>query len=48
MGPPITYQLDGKQYISFLGGVGGASSLRPMVYTFVIDGKVPIPTTTSQ
>ena len=44
MGPPITYQLDGKQHISFLGGTGGASSLRPMVYTFVVDGKAPMPT----
>ena len=48
MGPPITYQLDGKQHISFLGGTGGASNLRPMVYTFVLDGKAPIPSTTSQ
>ena len=48
MGPPITYQLDGKQHISFLGGIGGASSLRPMVYTFVVDGKAPMPTTASQ
>jgi len=48
MGPPITYQLDGKQHISFLGGTGGASSLRPMVYTFVVDGKAPIPSTTAQ
>jgi hypothetical protein len=22
MGPPITYMLDGKQYISFMGGTG--------------------------
>jgi len=48
MGPPITYQLDGKQHISFLGGTGGASGLRPMVYTFVVDGKVPMPTPASQ
>jgi outer membrane protein assembly factor BamB len=48
MGPPITYQLDGKQHISFLGGTGGARSLRPMVYTFVVDGKAPIPSTASQ
>jgi len=48
MGPPITYQLDGQQHISFLGGTGGAGNLRPMVYTFVLDGKAPIPSTTSQ
>jgi quinohemoprotein ethanol dehydrogenase len=22
MGPPITYQIDGKQYVSFMGGTG--------------------------
>ncbi len=48
LGPPITYQLDGRQHISFLGGVGGASGLRPMVYTFVVDGKAPTPTTASK
>jgi quinohemoprotein ethanol dehydrogenase len=48
MGPPITYQLDGKQHISFLAGLGGASGLRPMVYTFVVDGNAPTPTTTSK
>jgi alcohol dehydrogenase (cytochrome c) len=48
MGPPITYQLDGQQHVSFMGGIGGASSLRPMVYTFVLDGKAPMPTTPSQ
>jgi quinohemoprotein ethanol dehydrogenase len=47
-GPPITYQLNGSQHISFLSGIGGASGLRPMVYTFVIDGKAPMPTTASQ
>ena len=25
MGPPITYQLDGKQYVALMGGVGAAS-----------------------
>jgi PQQ-dependent dehydrogenase (methanol/ethanol family) len=93
MGPPITYMLDGKQYLSFMGGTGpvpprggggggnaappdiaGAAGARgaaaapaedagqrgaapqppaappvlPKLYTFVLDGKVPIPTTTSQ
>ena len=48
MGPPITYLLDGKQHISFMGGTGGTSSFRPMVYTFVLDGKAPMPTTASQ
>jgi quinohemoprotein ethanol dehydrogenase len=45
MGPPITYRLDGRQYISFMGGTGrGGAGLRPMVYTFVLDGKAPMPT----
>ena len=48
MGPPVTYQLDGKQHISFLGGTGGASGQRPMVYTFVVDGKALMPTTASR
>jgi hypothetical protein len=48
MGPPITYQLNGQQRVSFLGGVGGASGLRPMVYTFVVDGKAPMPAPASQ
>jgi len=44
MGPPITYQLDGRQHISFMGGAGGAgNALRPTIYTFVLDGKVPMP-----
>jgi len=90
MGPPITYMLDGKQYISLMGGTGpvpprgggggagnatppdiaGAAGARggaaappadagqrgagpqqpaappvlPKLYTFVLDGKTPIPT----
>jgi len=65
MGPPITYMLDGKQYISFMGGTGpvpprgggggggGANAaapaqppappVLPRLYTFVLDGKMPIP-----
>jgi quinohemoprotein ethanol dehydrogenase len=46
-GPPITYQLDGRQYISFMGGNGqgrgGGAARRPMVYTFVLDGNAPMP-----
>ena len=29
MGPPITYQLDGNQHVSFLAGMGGASGSAP-------------------
>jgi quinohemoprotein ethanol dehydrogenase len=44
-GPPITYQVDGRQYVSFMAGTGGrgAGSLRPMVYTFALDGKASLP-----
>jgi hypothetical protein len=43
---PITYMLDGKQYVSLLGG----STVSSHLYTFVLDGKAPMPapaTTTS-
>ncbi len=50
IGPPITYQLDGNQHVSFLSGTGGrgAAGLRPMVYTFALDGKAPMPTASAQ
>jgi quinohemoprotein ethanol dehydrogenase len=52
MGPPITYQLDGKQHVSFMGGTGqlggGGAGLRPMVYTFVLDGKTTMPSTSAR
>jgi len=48
MGPPITFQLDGKQYIAVMGGVGGISSgnagpgnvatpNQPTLLTYVLD-----------
>jgi outer membrane protein assembly factor BamB len=44
MGPPITYQIEGRQHISFMGGAGGGrGGLPPMVYTFVLDGQAPMP-----
>ena len=48
MGPPITYELDGKQYISFMGGTGqagrgGGAASPPRLYTFVLDGKATMP-----
>jgi quinohemoprotein ethanol dehydrogenase len=43
-GPPITYAVDGRQQISFMAGTGrGGAGLSPMVYTFVLDGKTPMP-----
>jgi quinohemoprotein ethanol dehydrogenase len=48
MGPPITYELDGGQYISFMGGTGqggrgGNAPSPPRMYTFMLDGKAPMP-----
>jgi hypothetical protein len=36
---PITYMLDGKQYVTLLGRVYPANRL----FTFVLDGKEPMP-----
>jgi PQQ-dependent dehydrogenase (methanol/ethanol family) len=36
---PVTYMLDGKQYVSVLAGRSGKGRL----YTFALDGKVPVP-----
>jgi quinohemoprotein ethanol dehydrogenase len=52
MGPPMTFMLDGKQYVSVQGGQGaagsgfgggGASPILPKLLTFVLDGKAEIP-----
>jgi quinohemoprotein ethanol dehydrogenase len=52
MGPPMTYMLDGKQYITLMGGQGAAGSgfgggsqspIRPKLLTFVLDGKASMP-----
>jgi quinohemoprotein ethanol dehydrogenase len=55
MGPPITYQLDGQQYVSLMGGVGTAAAggnagpgnastpFPPRLLTFVLDGNAPTP-----
>lgn len=43
MGPPITYQIDGRQYVSFMGGQGGATGKPPMLYTFTLDGTATLP-----
>ena len=54
MGPPITYQVDGRQYVTLMGGVGqvgegnsvlGGSARRnpPRMMAFVLDGNAPIP-----
>jgi quinohemoprotein ethanol dehydrogenase len=55
MGPPVTYQLDGKQYIALMGGVGAAvgnagpgnaaTPFSPKLLTFVLDGTATLPQT---
>jgi PQQ-dependent dehydrogenase (methanol/ethanol family) len=57
MGPPITYRIDGRQYVALMGGVGGVTGgaagpgnqstpFPPKLMTLVVDGKpLPVPTT---
>jgi hypothetical protein len=53
MGPPITWQAGGKQYVSLMGGVGvpsgnnagpqnAATPNPPRLLTFVLDGTAPL------
>ena len=47
MGPPITYMLDGRQYVAFMGGTGVAAAAgapptttsAPKLFTYVLDGS---------
>lgn len=53
LGPPITFAIDGKQYIALMGGSGGTQSLgttnpgattsqsKPQLLVFGLDGKAP-------
>jgi hypothetical protein len=54
MGPPMTYRVAGKQYISLMGGVGAVTlgnagpgntetPFSPKLLTFVLDGAAPLP-----
>ena len=47
MGPPITYMLDGKQYVAMTGGQGsgrgGAVQVNPKLLVFALDGKAQLP-----
>ena len=53
MGPPITFAVDGKQYIALMGGSGGtaspgvgggtATSQKPRLLVFGLDGKAELP-----
>jgi hypothetical protein len=48
MGPPITYMLDGKQYVALAGGQGaggrGGAQVNPKLLVFALDGKATLPT----
>ncbi len=53
MGPPITYEIDGQQYVAFLGGIGHSVTVEgptnatvptpPLLFVFALDGKTPLP-----
>jgi glucose dehydrogenase len=53
MAPPITYEVDGRQYVAFAGGLGRANSVfgptndevdnAPMLFVFALDGKAALP-----
>jgi len=54
MGPPITYEVDGKQYVALMGGLGrsmmaatGPTDAKvdnpPLLFVFELDGKAPMP-----
>jgi quinohemoprotein ethanol dehydrogenase len=53
MAPPITYEVDGKQYVAFGGGLGRAANVTgpnnatvdnaPVMYVFALDGTAELP-----
>jgi len=53
MAAPITYEVAGKQYVAFAGGLGRAASImgpnnakvenEPILYVFALDGKAELP-----
>ena len=55
MGPPMTFAVDGKQYIALMGGSGGSQSIgttnpgavtslvKPRLLVFGLDGKAELP-----
>ncbi len=40
---PMTYELDGRQYVSVLSGNGSAASAPGRLYTFMLDGTASMP-----
>ena len=53
MAAPITYEVEGKQYVAFAGGLGRAANITgpnnaqvdnaPMMFVFALDGKAELP-----
>ena len=53
MGAPITYEVDGKQYVAFAGGLGRAAAVvgpnnatvdnAPIMFVFALDGNAEMP-----
>jgi quinohemoprotein ethanol dehydrogenase len=53
MAPPITYEVDGKQYVAFQGGLGRAATIvgpnddkvenPPIMFAFALDGNAELP-----
>jgi hypothetical protein len=56
MGPPITYDVDGTQYVAFVGGMGRPAATvgptdatvdnAPMLFVFALGGTAALPTAT--
>ncbi len=54
MAPPITYEVDGKQYVAFQGGLGRLATIvgeneakvdnPPIMFVFALDGTAELPT----
>jgi quinohemoprotein ethanol dehydrogenase len=53
LAPPITYEVDGKQYVAVMGGAGRPQTVTgpnndkvdfpPLLFVFEVDGKAPMP-----
>jgi hypothetical protein len=53
--PPITYEIDGKQYVAFMAGAGRPAGVAgpndakvdnpPTLFVFALDGKAELPAT---
>jgi len=43
MGPPITYRLDGRQFVAVMGGAGGTNGGTPTLLTFAVAPTYAVP-----